>query len=116
MDPLGLGFEHFDAIGRWREKDGKHDIDAAGQLADGRAFDGSTQLISLIETSSAEVSRHFADKLLTYALGRGLEPYDFCAVDEIVDRAESQEYRVSAFVKAVATSQPFMRRRTETKE
>ncbi|GAB5403209.1 MAG: DUF1592 domain-containing protein [Aureliella sp.] len=116
MDPLGLGFEHFDAIGRWREKDGEHPIDAAGQLADGRKFDGSTELVSLIETSSAEVSRHFADKLLTYAIGRGLEPYDFCAVDDIVERAEAEDYRVSAFVKAVATSQPFRRRRTETKE
>lgn len=116
MDPLGLGFEHFDAIGQWREKDGKHEIDAAGSLADGQKFDGSTDLVRLIGKRVPEVSRHFANKLLTYALGRGLEPYDYCAVDEIVERVTQEDYRVSAFVKAVVTSQPFTRRRIQAEE
>lgn len=116
MDPLGLGFEHFDAIGQWRDKDGEHEIDAAGKLANGQQFDGSADLVRLIEKRLPEVSRHFANKLLTYALGRGLEPYDYCAVDEIVKQVTEDDYRVSAFVKAVVTSQPFTRRRIQVEE
>ena len=86
MDPLGLGFENFDAIGQWRERDGEHAIDPAGELPDGRKFSNSTELVELLQSRQPEIMRHFAQKLLTYALGRGLEPYDNCAVDTIVAR------------------------------
>jgi hypothetical protein len=108
MDPLGLGFENFDAIGQWRERDGKHPIDAAGELADGRKFNGSTQLVQLLQSRQPEISRHFAEKLLTYALGRGLEPSDNCAIDDLID--SSPEFRLSAVVEAIVTSDPFRKR------
>ena len=111
MDPLGLGFENFDAIGRWRDKDGKHPVDAAGELADGREFNGSVELVTLLASREKEIYRHFAEKLLTYALGRGLEPYDNCAIDEIMAQAEPEQFRISAFVQAVVASQPFSKRR-----
>lgn len=110
MDPLGLGFENFDAIGQWRDKDGKHPIDAAGELADGRKFNGSTELIALLKDRQPQIYRNFAEKLLTYALGRGLEPYDNCAVDEIMSAASQEEFRMAAFVRAIVTSTPFNQR------
>ena len=111
MDPLGLGFENFDAIGQWRELDGEHAIDPAGELPDGRKFSNSTELVELLQSRQPEIMRHFAKKLLTYALGRGLEPYDNCAIDTIISAAESRDYRLSAFVQAIVTSQPFHHRR-----
>jgi hypothetical protein len=112
MDPLGLGFENFDAIGRWRDKDGKHDIIASGELVGGRKFNGAIELVDLLKNSQKEIIRNFAEKLLTYALGRGLEPYDNCAVQQIVESAQAKDYRLSAFVEAVVNSEPFSQRRT----
>jgi mono/diheme cytochrome c family protein len=111
MDPLGLGFENFDAIGRWRDKDGKHDIIASGELAGGRKFSGAIELVDLLKSSEKGIMRNFAEKLLTYALGRGLEPYDNCAVQEIVDSAQASDYRFSAFIEAIINSEPFSQRR-----
>ena len=111
MDPLGLGFENFDAIGRWRDKDGKHDIIASGELAGGRKFSGAIELVDLLKSREKEIMRNFAEKLLTYALGRGLEPYDDCAVKQIVDSAQANDYRFSAFVQAIVSSEPFSQRR-----
>ncbi len=112
MDPLGLGFENFDAIGRWRDKDGKHDIIASGELIGGRKFSGAVELVDLLEGSREQIMRNFAEKMLTYALGRGLEPYDNCAVEKIVDSAQAKDYRLSAFVEAIVNSEPFSQRRS----
>lgn len=114
MDPLGLGFENFDALGRWRDEESGHPIDAAGELADGRKFNGPSELLALLTTRKQEIARHFAESLLTYALGRGLEPYDNCAVDEIMLAAEAQDFRVSSLIQAVVASKPFSQRRLET--
>ena len=111
MDPLGLGFENFDAIGQWRERDGAHPIDPAGELPDGRKFANSAELVQLLQSRQPEIMRNFTHKLLTYALGRGLEPYDNCAIDAIVSAAEENDYRLSTFVQAIVTSEPFNRRR-----
>ena len=111
MDPLGLGFENFDAIGQWREKDGEHAINPSGELPDGRTFANSVELIELLKSRQPEIMRNFARKMLTYALGRGLEPYDNCAVDTIVSVAQENDYHLSSFVQAIITSQPFYQRR-----
>ena len=111
MDPLGLGFENFDAIGQWREQDGEHAIDPAGELPDGRKFSNSTELVELLQSRQPEIMRHFAQQLLTYALGRGLEPYDSCAIDTIIAAAENNDYRLSTFVQAIVISEPFNQRR-----
>ncbi len=114
MDPLGLGFENFNAIGQWRDRDGQQPVDAAGQLSDGRSFSGPAELVSLLATRQPEIHRHFAEQLLTYALGRGLEPFDQCAIDEILTTAAADDYRLSAFIRGVVTSHAFTQRRRET--
>jgi PAS domain-containing protein len=113
MDPLGLGFENFDAIGRWRDKDGEHLVDATGSLRDGKTFSGSVELVQLLAERQPEIYRYFSEKLLTYALGRGLEPYDKCAIDAILESASKQGYTMSSFVSGVVTSQPFTKRRPD---
>jgi hypothetical protein len=113
MDPLGLGFEHFDAIGRWRETDADLPVDAGGQLADGRGFHGSIELVGLLSGEKSQIYRYFAKKLLTYALGRGLEPYDDCAVDTIMKTTEQANFTMKSFVKAVVTSEPFTKRQPD---
>src|SRR6185436_2873476 len=73
MDPLGFGFEHFNGIGVWRQTDGGHAIDAAGQLVSGESFRSATELAAmLMKEKRAEFVRCLSDKMLTYALGRGL--------------------------------------------
>lgn len=111
MDPLGLGFEHFDVIGQWRDKDGKVAIDAQGQLSDHEAFQGAIELIGLLEKRDEQITRFFVEKLMMYGLGRGLEPYDRCAVDEILSSAREDEYRFSAIVIGIVESDPFRKSR-----
>jgi len=107
MDPLGLGFENFDVIGRWRDKDGELDIDPSGKLEDGQEFQGAVELIALLKKRDEQIARHFVEKLMTYALGRGLEPYDRCEVDAIVEAVRKENYRFSAIATAIVESDPF---------
>ena len=108
MDPLGFAFEHYDAIGAWRDQDGDVSIDASGKLVSGESFADARELTQILATSKREeFVRCFAEKLLTYAINRGLEPFDRCAIDEIVQKSKQQEYRVQSFVRAVIESAPF---------
>ena len=111
MDALGFGFENFDATGRWRDRDGDHDIDSSGELPGGETFSGPVALVKILKGRRREFSRSFTEKMLTYALGRGLEYYDRCAVDEILKRLESSEYRFSELILGIASSKPFLTRR-----
>lgn len=113
MDPLGLAMENFDAVGRWREHDGADKIDASGQLPDGRRLDGPGGLRDVLLEDFPKVRRCIAEKLLTYALGRGLEPYDQCAVNEVVAAAESQGDTFASMVRAIVKSDPFQKRNGE---
>ena len=108
MDPLGFAFENFDAVGAWRDFDGNFAVDASGVLPGGVKFDGSPGLIAILKDSRREqFCRCFAEKMLTYALGRGLESYDRCAVDKIVEAMESNDYKFSSMVAAIIESDPF---------
>jgi mono/diheme cytochrome c family protein len=111
MDPLGFGFENYDAVGAWRTKDGKFDIDPAGVLPDGKSFNGPKELKIILKGKEKEFRKCLADRLLTYALGRGLEAYDKCAVDQIADNLAKNEYRFSGLVINIVTSSPFQMRR-----
>ena len=113
MDPLGLGFENFDVIGRWRDKDGNLPIDASGTLEGGKNFNGAVELVGLLKGRNEQIARHFIEKLMTYGLGRGLEYYDHCAVDEIAAAAATENYRFVAVVAAIVTSDPFRLRQAE---
>jgi hypothetical protein len=117
MDPLGFGLENFDATGAWREKDGGEHVDATGVLTTGEAFDGPRELAELLATrKKGQFVRAFADRMLTYALGRGLEFRDKCALDEITAAAAARDNRFSAVVLAITKSTPFQRQRVETPE
>lgn len=111
MDVLGFGFENFDATGRWRDRDGDHAIDPSGELPDGNSFAGPTELVQLLKNRRADFARCLTEKMLTYALGRGLEYYDRCATDEILDRLEENNYRFSELVLGIVSSKPFQKRR-----
>lgn len=111
MDPLGLGFENFDSTGHWREKDRGQPIDASGQLATGEKFNGAKELVTVLTTRERQIAKHFIAKLLTYALGRGLEPYDNCTVDQIMAKAEKDNFKMSSIVRAIVSSDPFRLRR-----
>src|SRR5262249_2063267 len=89
MDPIGFAFENFDAIGAWRVADGRFPINASGTLPGGKTFDGPQELVALLKTGRRQLfCRCLSEKMLTYALGRGLESFDRCAVDQIVQALE----------------------------
>ena len=113
MDQIGFGFESYDAVGAWRTHEGKLPVDASGTLPGGRTFGGPLELIAILKTQSPDFARTFAEKLLTYALGRGLERYDRVAVDGIVRAAARDNYKFSTLVTEIANSQPFRMRRVE---
>jgi mono/diheme cytochrome c family protein len=111
MDPLGLGLENFDGIGRWREKEKNHPIDASGSLPGGQSFRGPVELIGVLSKRQDAFRRHFAETLLAYALGRGVEYYDRCALERIVEGARRGDDRFSALVTEIVRSDPFLLRR-----
>ena len=111
MDPIGFGMENYDGIGKWRTLDGTHPIDPTGVMPSGESFKTPAQLKAMLLDRKTEFSRNLAEKLLTYALGRGLEYYDKCAVDEIVASLQKNDYKFSAMVLAIAKSDPFTKRR-----
>ena len=115
MDPLGFGLENFDAIGRWRTKQGDLPIDAEGVMASGEKFEGPAGLRRILLARKEEFLRAFSEKLLAYALGRGLEYYDIPAVKKILQDAEVAEFRMTSVLEAVVNSYPFQYRRLESK-
>ena len=115
MDPLGFALENFDAVGRWRDADaGGAPIDTAGVLPDGAAFDGLPELRGILHGRRDEFVATVAEKLLTYALGRGVEHYDRPAIRAIVRGAAADDYRWSSIIVGIARSLPFQLRRSES--
>ena len=110
MDPLGFGLENYDPIGKWRELDGSFPIDASGVLPDGRSFDGPADLKRILSSEHEAFAKALASKMLTYALGRGLEPYDRRTVRMIARRLPRHEYRFSGLVMEIVNSLPFRMR------
>jgi hypothetical protein len=111
MDPIGFGLENYDAIGAWRTQDGKWDIDPAGALPDGRSFHGPEELKQILKQDRDAFAVGITQKLLTYALGRGLERYDKKAVQTIAAELPGHDYRFSALVLEIVNSLPFQMRR-----
>ena len=114
---MGLALENFDAVGAWRERrDNGAPVDASGQLADGTKIDGVIGLRETLLKQPDVLVTSVTEKLLTYALGRGLEPEDMPAVRTIVRQAERDGYRFGSLVEGVVSSTPFqMRKAEETK-
>jgi hypothetical protein len=114
MDPIGFGLENFDAVGAWRTTDGDAKVDASGQLANGKKFTGPNQLKQILLAQKPLFVRAFSERLLTFALGRGVESYDKCNVDEIAQATAKNGYKFSALVTAIVQSDPFRMRRGDT--
>jgi hypothetical protein len=122
MDPLGLALENFDQAGRWRIVEESFDsrsasfvpIDTAGTLPDGTTFEGAAELRSVLVNRSDRFVATMTEKLLTYALGRGLESYDMPAIRTITREAARDDHRFSALVLGVVRSLPFQMRRSES--
>ncbi|MBI1897889.1 MAG: DUF1592 domain-containing protein [Acidobacteria bacterium] len=111
MDPLGFGLENYDAIGAWRTRDGNFPIDATGTLPNGKSFSAPVELKRILRSDANEFARCLTEKMLTYALGRGLERYDKPAVNSIVRRLAAGRYRFSKLVLEIVNSVPFQMRR-----
>ena len=113
MDPIGFGLENFDASGAWRTHDGKFLIDASGILPGGKSFNGAKGLEAILKSKSDLFARNFIEKLMTYALGRGVERFDQTAMDAIVADGAANNYRFSTLVMDVVDSKPFLMRSAE---
>jgi mono/diheme cytochrome c family protein len=113
MDPIGFGLENFDASGAWRTHDGRFPIDASGTLPGGKSFNGAKGLEALLKSKSDLFARNFTEKLMTYALGRGVERFDQPTVDSIVRDAAAHNYRFSTLLMDVVNSKSFLMRSAE---
>jgi hypothetical protein len=113
MDVLGFGLENYDAIGRWRTVDGKFPIDVGGTMPDGKSFSTAAEMRAVLLGSMPEVSRCLIDKIMTYALGRGMQPYDQRTLDGIQRTLAAGGYRFQTLIREVVASLPFQSRRGE---
>jgi hypothetical protein len=114
MDALGFGLENYDAIGKWRTKDGKFAIDSSGTLPDGRTFNGPGQLRQALLAQMPEFAQNVVEKMMIYALGRGLNRYDRVVAKEISTTLAASEYPFQSMIFEIIKSLPFQARRGET--
>ncbi len=112
MDPLGFALENFDAVGRWRDVEGSAPINSSGVLPDGSEFEGPIELREILLGQRELFARNLTGKLLMYALGRGIEPYDQPVIRQILREAAPGDYRWSALVTGIVKSMPFQMRRS----
>ncbi len=112
MDPIGFALENYDAVGKWRTRFAGQPIDASGALPDGGAFSGPGGLADLLLARPGDFVGAVTEKMLTYALGRGLEYHDMPTVRSIARAAAEEDYRWSAVILGVIESAPFQMRRT----
>ncbi|MES1257052.1 MAG: DUF1592 domain-containing protein [Acidobacteriota bacterium] len=115
MDVLGFGLENYDAIGRWRTQDGKFPVDPGGSFPNGKSFSTPAEMKTLLHDNMPEFTRCFTEKLLTYALGRGVESFDRRTVQDIVRQTATRDYRFQTLISAIIHSAPFQQRRAELK-
>jgi hypothetical protein len=110
MDPLGFALENFDGLGKWRDTDGEEGterIDSSGVLPDGTVFNGPVGLREIMVSRSDLFVENFTERLLTYALGRGVEQYDRPVIRKIVRETAVDDHRWSAIILAIIKSKPF---------
>jgi hypothetical protein len=113
MDPVGFSLESYDAVGRWRTSEDGKPIDVAGSLPDGSKFDGVSGLQKALLAHPEVFVTTLTEKLLTYALGRGVEYYDAPAIRKVVRQARSNDFRFSSLILGIASSTPFQMRRSQ---
>ncbi|MEL7337807.1 MAG: DUF1585 domain-containing protein, partial [Planctomycetota bacterium] len=110
MDPLGFALENYNAVGQYRTHDGRDKIDASGRMPDGTTFDGAAQLRQMLtKQRSDQFVKCVIEKLMTYALGRGVEYYDKCAVDKIMSETQTHDHAFARVIVGIINSDPFQR-------
>lgn len=115
MDQLGFALENFDAVGKWRTADEWGDVNPEGQLPSGEVFRGAVELrMLLLERKKTQFVRCLTEKMMIYALGRGLQYEDQCAVNEILVRLRENDYRFSELILGIVESKPFRQRQLKT--
>lgn len=110
MDPIGFGLENFDASGAWRDKDGQFPVDASGTFPGGAAFRGPAELRQALAGQRDLFVRNLTEKLMTYALGRGMESGDRQVIDAIQEKLRANGYRMGVLVEEIVMSKPFQMR------
>jgi len=113
MDPLGFALENFDAIGKWRTRDGNADVNSSGAFPTGEPFSSPAEFRKALVGHREEFVETLAEKLLTYAMGRGVEYYDKPAIRAILRDAGPSEYRWSQLIMGIVKSAPFQMRKAE---
>jgi hypothetical protein len=113
MDPVGFSLENYDAVGRWRATEDARPIDASGNLPDGSKFSGAAGLRQALLNRPDVFATTFSEKLVTYALGRGVEYYDAPAIRKIVHDGGANDFRFSSFILGIVSSSPFQGRRSQ---
>ncbi len=111
IDPIGFALENFDELGRWRDRDAGGEIDSIAILADGTKLEGLPGLKAYLMDHKEQFARHLTEKMLGYALARGLRPQDACSVEKIVERLQANDYRAQELVLGIVASEPFRRKR-----
>jgi hypothetical protein len=111
MDPLGFAFENYNAIGGWRSKDGDLPIDASGTLPNGQSFNGPAELKAILKEQKDLFASNLAEKMLVYALGRGVEWYDDPTLNRVTQALSKNDYRFSTLAIEIVKSDPFRLRR-----
>jgi mono/diheme cytochrome c family protein len=112
IDPVGFTLENFDAIGAWRTQDGNSPINTSEKFADGTRVDGFAGLKKYLK--GEKFARAFAQKMMTYAIGRGIERTDKQALDAVQKQTTAGGYKMSALISAIVTSDPFLKRKRDT--
>jgi hypothetical protein len=110
MDGIGFALENFDAVGAWRTADGNETIDASGTLPGGKKFDGPGGLRELLKSQSGQFVDCLVGRMLTFALGRGLETYDRRTTDQIAAALKQHGYKFSALIEQIVQSDAFQKR------
>ncbi len=115
VDPPGFALEHFDAVGKWRDMDGPAPVDASGVLTTGQKFNNAADLTQIFLTDRRDAFlRNVVKKMLTYALGRGVEPFDRPAIDGILARMAKEENSFQSMILGIVESVPFQKRRGDS--
>jgi cytochrome c5 len=113
MDPLGFGLENYDAVGKWRTLDGKFPVDSSGTLPNGKTFATPAEMRTALVSLLPQFARALVEKLMMYALGRGIAPYDRRAIDQITSRLADEGYPFQTAIYEIVRSAPFQMRRGE---
>jgi hypothetical protein len=113
MDGIGFSLENFGPLGEWRDKEGRFPIDSTGELIGGHKINGPQGLRELLASRKNDFVRCLTEKMLTYALGRGMEDYDRATLKEIGLNTEKNNYRFSALIGGIVKSDAFQKRRSK---